>query len=88
MLDFLHNILIIKENTMCLGVPCKVIEIDGDSAVVATANVKNKINISLVDNLCIGNYVIVHAGFAIEKIDEAIAKETLEMISGFIKDAQ
>ncbi|MFZ3073195.1 MAG: HypC/HybG/HupF family hydrogenase formation chaperone [Thermodesulfobacteriota bacterium] len=72
--------LIVKENTMCLGVPCKVVKIDGDSAVVETANVKNKINISLVDNLCIGNYVIVHAGFAIEKIDEAIAKETLEMI--------
>ena len=73
---------------MCLGVPCKVIKIDGDSAIVETANVKNNINISLVDNLCIGNYVIVHAGFAIEKIDAAMAKETLEMISGFTKRNQ
>ncbi len=63
---------------MCLAIPAKVLEIDGDVAKVDFGGVTREANISLVDAK-IGEYVIVHAGFAIQVMDEKEAHETLEM---------
>jgi hydrogenase expression/formation protein HypC len=64
---------------MCLAVPGKIIEIDGDKAIVEYGQgVTNKANISLVD-VKVGDYVLVHAGFAIKTLDEKEALETLEV---------
>ena len=64
---------------MCLAVPGKIIEIEGDKATVEYGEgVTNKANISLVD-VEIGSYVLVHAGFAIKTLDEKEALETLEV---------
>ncbi|MHC1610965.1 MAG: HypC/HybG/HupF family hydrogenase formation chaperone [Candidatus Methanospirareceae archaeon] len=69
---------------MCLGIPAKVVEISrGEDGVRRKAKadfggVSREIDISLVD-VKIGDYVIVHAGFAIEIIDEREAEETLEL---------
>lgn len=63
---------------MCLAVPAKIIEINGDNAKVDFGGVLRTVNISLVD-VEVGEYVIVHAGFAIEIMDEEEAKKTLDL---------
>ena len=64
---------------MCLAIPGKIMEINGDQAKVDFGdNTAREVNISLVD-VKVGQYVIVHAGFAIEILDEKSAKETLKL---------
>ena len=64
---------------MCLAVPGKIIEIQGDKATIEYGQgVTNTANISLVDAK-VGDYVLVHAGFAIQRLDEKEALETLEV---------
>jgi hydrogenase expression/formation protein HypC len=63
---------------MCLAVPGKVTSIDGNQADVDFGGVVRKVNVSLVE-ATVGEWVVVHAGFAIEKMDEEEAKETLEL---------
>lgn len=65
---------------MCLAIPMKIEEIEGDFAVVSIGNVKRKVNISFVNNVRKGDYLIVHAGFAIEKLDKKQAIKTLEIL--------
>ncbi len=65
---------------MCLGIPMKVEEINGEFAIVSIGDIRKKVNISLIDDLKVDDYLIVHAGFAIEKIDRKQAEETLEIL--------
>jgi len=65
---------------MCLAVPMKIITIEGFSAIVEAGGVSREINLRLLEDSQVGDYVLVHAGFAIEKIDEQEAKETLELM--------
>jgi len=65
---------------MCVAVPAKVTEINGEMATVDFGGgIKRNVNISLVEAE-VGRYVLVHAGFAIQVIDEKAAKETLELM--------
>ncbi len=63
---------------MCLAVPSKIIEINDNVAKVDVDGVIRETSIMLMDDIKIGDYVIVHAGFAINKIDEQVALQTLE----------
>ncbi|MFQ5979661.1 MAG: HypC/HybG/HupF family hydrogenase formation chaperone [Candidatus Heimdallarchaeota archaeon] len=64
---------------MCLSVPAKVVEIKGASGKVEFGGgVRRDVDLTLVD-VKIGDYVIVHAGFAIEKLDEQSARDSLEV---------
>ncbi|MBC2705601.1 HypC/HybG/HupF family hydrogenase formation chaperone [Desulfobacula sp.] len=63
---------------MCLAVPSKIIEINDKIAKVDVDGVIRETSIMLMDDVKIGDYVIVHAGFAINKIDEEAALQTLE----------
>ena len=66
---------------MCLAIPGKIVEIDKknqNALVDYGGNTKRKANISLVD-VKVGQYVLVHAGFAIQILDPKDAKETLEL---------
>ena len=58
---------------MCLAIPGKIIKINGEKAIADFNGIRKEINISLV-KVKIGDYAIVHAGFAIEKMDEKEAK--------------
>ncbi len=70
-------LLIEKVKDMCLAIPARVLEKYGDNARVDFGEgTTREVNISLVD-VVVGEYVIVHAGFAIEVLDESEAKETL-----------
>ncbi|QDA32313.1 HypC/HybG/HupF family hydrogenase formation chaperone [Thermococcus indicus] len=63
---------------MCLAIPGKIIEIDGKTAVVDFGGVRREVRLDLLPNVEVGNYVIVHTGFAIERLDEKRALEILE----------
>lgn len=64
---------------MCLAIPAKVVEVKGDIAKVDFGSgILRDVNVSLVEAK-IGEYVIVHAGYAIQVLDEEAAKETLEL---------
>ena len=63
---------------MCLAVPSKIIEINDQVAKVDVDGVIRETSIMLLDDIKIGDYVIVHAGFAISKVDEEAARKTLE----------
>jgi len=63
---------------MCLAVPSRIIEINDTVAKVDVDGVTRETSIMLIDDAKIGDYVIVHAGFAISKVDEEAALQTLE----------
>ncbi len=64
---------------MCLAVPMQLIEVSGSIGTVEIWGVKRDVDISLVDPICIGDYVLIHAGFAISKIDATEALRTIEV---------
>ena len=69
-----------KELQMCLAVPMKIIEIRGDGKGVADlGGMHQVVDLALVDDVCPGVYVIVHAGFAIETLDQEEADATLAL---------
>ena len=63
---------------MCLAVPLKLIEINGKDAVGESLGMRRKLRVDLIDAPKLGDYVIVHAGFAIERLPEEQALEDLE----------
>ncbi|HKK58795.1 MAG TPA: HypC/HybG/HupF family hydrogenase formation chaperone [Salinivirga sp.] len=65
---------------MCLSIPVRIESIEGSEAVVSINGATYKAGIHLIDNLKIGDYVLLHAGFAIQKISDEEARETLEII--------
>ena len=62
---------------MCLAVPLQLIEINGNSAVGEAMGMKRQIRVDFIENPRIGDFVIVHAGFAIERLPERQAMEDL-----------
>jgi hydrogenase expression/formation protein HypC len=65
---------------MCLGIPMLILERSGNDAVVESGGVRKSVRLDLLDAASIGDYVLIHAGYAIEKLDTAEALETLELI--------
>ena len=63
---------------MCLAVPLKLIEIDGKNGIGEVSGITRKIRLDFMNNVNIGDYVIVHAGFAIERLLEEQGKEILQ----------
>jgi hydrogenase expression/formation protein HypC len=64
---------------MCLAVPAQVLSIDGDFAQVDFGGASKKVCITLLPELEVGEYVIVHTGYAIEKMKPEEAKKTLAL---------
>jgi hydrogenase expression/formation protein HypC len=74
---------------MCLALPMRITAVDGALATIATAGLEQRASLMLVPEAKVGDYVLVHAGFAISVMDEAEADETLELlreISAFAPD--
>ncbi len=65
---------------MCLAVPAKVIKIEGIKGEVEIAGVIRKAGFQLLEKVKLGDYVLLHAGFAIQKLDEEEARETLSLL--------
>ena len=65
---------------MCLAIPSKIVKIENTIGTIDAGGVKKEISLLLLENARIGDYVIVHAGFAIHKIDESTAMESLKYL--------
>jgi hydrogenase expression/formation protein HypC len=68
---------------MCLALPAQIIAIDPDTgmATASVDNVKVEVSLALVDDIVIGDYVLVHVGYALNKIDEDEALKTLGLFA-------
>ena len=67
---------------MCLAMPARVVEAGpADQAVVDLDGVRKQISLALVDDVAVGDYVIVHVGYALQKLDIDEAWRTLEMFA-------
>ncbi|MBB3104823.1 HypC/HybG/HupF family hydrogenase formation chaperone [Azomonas macrocytogenes] len=67
---------------MCLAIPVRIEElVDEETAVAHIGGLRKTINIALVDGLQVGDYVILHVGFALEKLDEQEAQRTLALFT-------
>lgn len=74
---------------MCLAIPAKIESIDeGRVACVSVLGVTRHVALDLVPQAVVGSYVLIHAGYAIEVIDEVMAQETLDLIAEFPELAQ
>lgn len=65
---------------MCLAIPMKVVKVEGENACVECGGIVREVNIQFLNKIKKGDYVIVHAGFAIEKLDRKEAEKTLKII--------
>jgi hydrogenase expression/formation protein HypC len=76
---------------MCLAIPAKVVEkLDHEQAVVEVGGVRNTVSLMLVDDVAVGDYVIVHVGFAITRLNAEEAGKTLALfdeIAGRLESA-
>ena len=72
---------------MCLAIPSKIVEIDNFRALVDVYGARREINLMLMpEEVGIGDFVLVHAGFAIQKVQQEAAQESLKVISQIIED--
>ena len=65
---------------MCLAIPSKIIQVEDNIATIDVDGVRRSASVLLLDDVRVGDYVIVHAGFAIHRIDEESAMESLKML--------
>ena len=65
---------------MCLAIPSRIIKIQDNMATIDVEGVQREASLLLLEDARVGDYVIVHAGFAIQKLDEASAQETLDLL--------
>jgi len=70
---------------MCLAVPMEILEIADDTALVDQAGVRTRVNLMICDEPPqVGDYVIVHAGFAIRRMDADTARESLSLLNDLV----
>ncbi len=65
---------------MCLAIPMEIKTIDGNQAVAEAGGIRKEVRLDLIAGAEIGDYILIHTGYAIEKLDPAEALETLELI--------
>lgn len=65
---------------MCLSIPAKIESIEGEYAMVSFGGNLYRAGLQLLDKAMVGDYVLLHAGFAIQKLDRKAAEETLKLI--------
>jgi len=71
---------------MCLAVPGKVLSIEDNKGVIEIGNMRREVFMHLLPDAKVGDYVLIHAGCAMETIDEEEAKKTLELIKELTED--
>ena len=71
---------------MCLGIPAKIVRIENNMGTIDVEGTQREVSLLLQEDAKVGDYVIVHAGFAIQKIDEAEALETLRFLREIVTE--
>ena len=73
---------------MCLAIPVRVVDLlAGDQALVDVGGVRKEISLALVDGIAVGDYVILHVGYALQKLDPEEAAKTLTLFAEIAADA-
>ena len=72
---------------MCLSIPARIIEVENRTAKAEVGGMVRDISIDLCPDVTVGEYVLIHAGFAIQKMDEKEARETLELLRQLVEVA-
>ena len=72
---------------MCLAIPAKVIRVDGPVALVTIEDVEYTASLLLLEDVNPGDFVLLHAGFAIEKVDPEEAAETMRLLQEIEKNS-
>lgn len=65
---------------MCLAIPARLFRVEGDRGRVELAGVEREVSLMLLPDAQVGDYLIVHAGYAIQKLDEQEAQETIKLL--------
>ncbi len=65
---------------MCLSIPAKIVSINGSMAEVSAGGTIFKAGLQMIEDVTVGDYILLHAGFAIQKISEEDAAETLKLL--------
>ena len=65
---------------MCLGIPMRIVERNRNDAVAEAGGVRRNIRLDLLEDVDVGDYVLIHTGYAIERLDEKDALETLKLL--------
>jgi len=65
---------------MCLAIPMNVKEINGSMGIVESQGVRREVGLMLMEDVQIGDWVLIHAGFAISKLNEQEAEETMALL--------
>ena len=68
---------------MCLAVPMKILKIEKDIANAELGGIEKEISLVLIENVKVGDYILVHAGYAIQVIDEEDARDTIALLKEF-----
>ena len=66
---------------MCVALPCKLVKVDGNEGIAELGGSHVKTRLDLLPEAQVGDYVLVHAGFAIQTVDEEEAQKTLKMLA-------
>ena len=67
---------------MCLALPCRVVELlDNEQAMIDVSGMRKAISLALVDDVAVGDYVIVHVGYALTRLDPDEADKTLALFA-------
>jgi hydrogenase expression/formation protein HypC len=68
---------------MCLALPARVVELrEDDLAVIDLGGVRKEVSLALVEDVAVGDYVIIHVGYALQKLDPREAQSTLDLFAG------
>jgi len=70
---------------MCIAIPAKLIEKKGTLGVAEIGGLRHEVDLRLLEDIQVGDYVIIHAGFGIQKLDTKEAEETLSLLKEMVK---
>ena len=70
---------------MCLAIPARLSQVEGDRGLVELAGVVREVSLMLLPDAQVGDYLIVHAGYAIQKLDEEEAQETIRLLEEMVR---
>lgn len=73
---------------MCYAIPAKILNKKDDFATVDYGGVIKRVNVSLIDSVSVDDYILIHAGFAIEKLKKKSAEESLRIIRNYMTESE
>ena len=71
---------------MCVAIPGEIVSIEADSALVDFGGTRRAVSLALLDGVVTGDFVVVHAGFALHRVDPEEARQTLELFRGILDE--